>query len=337
MPGPVDTPIPTVLIVGAGLGGLMLGAILESTDISYHILERATELRPLGSAIALSGNILPAFEQLGIYEELRNASLPHISTDMVPAHKISMGKKVLRTKENDNKVAVYCSDNTIYEYSVLVGADGVYSAVRQNMYKQLEEDGNLPSRDKDAFSIGFITMVGISHPPDPAKYPELNDDNRTHFRLVIGENNDSVKSVDSMLKQFQDFPCGFGGTMKDIFDVTPRELICKVFLEEKLLPGAGQGAVMAMKDAVVLANCIYNMRDESDKSINAAFNSYHRQRHREADEIIKGSNIMTKIMFGHASIEQTPNQLAPLVENRGLGYIIPQDGRKDAEKKSHSV
>ncbi|KAF9996625.1 hypothetical protein BGZ79_009630 [Entomortierella chlamydospora] len=106
--------------------------------------------------------------------------------------------------------------------------------------------------------------------------------------------------------------------MKDIFDVTPRELICKVFLEEKvfqtwyhgrsvligdachkLLPGAGQGAVMAMKDAVVLANCIYNMRDESDKSINAAFNSYHRQRHREADEIIKGSNIMTKIMFGH--------------------------------------
>ncbi|KAF9351037.1 hypothetical protein BGX26_010865, partial [Mortierella sp. AD094] len=81
MSDPVDTPIPTVLIVGAGLGGLMLGAILESADISYHILERATETRPLGSAIALSGNILPAFEQLGIYEELRNASLPHISTD----------------------------------------------------------------------------------------------------------------------------------------------------------------------------------------------------------------------------------------------------------------
>ncbi|KAF9341554.1 hypothetical protein BGX26_008650, partial [Mortierella sp. AD094] len=173
------------------------------------------------------------------------------------------------TKEHDNKVTVYCSDNTIYECSILVGADGAYSAVRQNMYKQLEEEGNLSSHDMDAFSIGFVTMVGISHPPNPMKYPELSDNNRTHFRLVIGESNDSCyvvtvpdnqfcwgvqlqlpedlakeqhfrnsewgpESVDSMLKQFQDFPCGFGGTMKDIFDATPKELICKVFLEEKV-------------------------------------------------------------------------------------------------------
>ncbi|KAF9168942.1 hypothetical protein BGX20_011002, partial [Mortierella sp. AD010] len=82
MTDPVDAPIPTILIVGAGLGGLMLGAVLESANISYHILERAPEPRPLGSSIAISANILPVFEQLGIYEELKGISLPFDGVDM---------------------------------------------------------------------------------------------------------------------------------------------------------------------------------------------------------------------------------------------------------------
>ncbi|KAF9391209.1 hypothetical protein BGX21_011291 [Mortierella sp. AD011] len=382
----------TVLIVGAGLGGLMLGAVLERTNISYHILERATELRPLGTAIGILGTILPIFEQLGIYEELKNISLSHVSMDFydtqinqlgsmytenhktvsgydvlvtarpklydllrrqVPAHKISMRKKVLRSSEEDDKVTVYCSDNSIYECSMLVGADGAYSAVRQNMYEKLEEEGNLPLHDKDGFSIGYITMVGVSNPPKPEKYPELID-NRTHFRVVVGEKSESCyvvsapnnqlcwglqlqlseekareqcfrnsewrppESVDAMLMELQDFPCPFGGTMKDLFDSTPKDLISKVFLEEKvfqtwyhgrsvligdachkLLPGGGQGAVMAIKDAVVLANCIYNMKDGSDKSIKAAFASYHKQRYPEAENVSVQSAIITKVMFGH--------------------------------------
>jgi 2-polyprenyl-6-methoxyphenol hydroxylase-like FAD-dependent oxidoreductase len=45
----VDTnPKPTVIIVGAGLGGLLLGALLERVDIPYIILERASSFKPLG-------------------------------------------------------------------------------------------------------------------------------------------------------------------------------------------------------------------------------------------------------------------------------------------------
>ncbi|KAF9355360.1 hypothetical protein BGX26_006676 [Mortierella sp. AD094] len=456
MSDPMDVPIPTVLIVGAGLGGLMLGAILESAKISYHILERATELRPLGtqflfttftelgSAIALFGNILPVFEQLGIYEELKSVSLPHISSDFfdaklkdlgsilvddhkiicgydiqvsarpklhdillrkVPTHKISIGKKVLRTREQNDRVTVYCSDGTEYECSILVGADGAYSAVRQSMYKELEEEGNLPLGDKDAFSIGYIAMVGVSDPPIPEKYPQLSDKNRTHFCTVLGENSDSCyvvtapdnqicwgiqiqlpkgkaieqqfrnsewnpESTDTMFDQYQDFPCAFGGTMKDIFDATPRNLISKVFLEEKvfqtwyhgrsvligdachkLLPGAGQGAVMAMKDAVVLANCLHSMRDKSDKSIKTAFANYYRQRYTEADNTTKNSAVSTRIMFGHKwsdrllrkfvihymprwiKYKDLENRLAsspqiswlPQVGIRGSGHVLPHE------------
>ncbi|KAF9164506.1 hypothetical protein BGX20_000924 [Mortierella sp. AD010] len=435
----------TVLIVGAGLGGLMLGAILESAGISYHILERTTEFRPLGSAMVVSGNILPVFEQLGIYDDLKRESLRHVSTDMynmelkklgglsskghkiasklydvilrkVPAYKISMGKKVLRTKEHDNKVTVYCSDNTEYEGRILVGADGAYSAVRQDMYKKLEGEDRLPACDKEDFSIGYIATVGVASFPNAEKYPELSDD-RAHFRTVIGNNYDSVglatspnnqicwglqvqvdestareqrfrssgwgpEAVEAMLQEFENFPCALGGTMKDIFDATPRDLISKVFLEEKvfqtwyngrsvllgdachkMLPGGGQGAVVAMKDAVVLANCIYNMSDMSDHSISIAFASYYRQRHSEAEEMLSQSAQFSKIMHGHKwterllrvfTLKYAPDWLMqivnnnsvanrpqinwlPLVEMHGSGQVLPQEGRSEAEKKPRAV
>ncbi|KAF9355349.1 hypothetical protein BGX26_006665 [Mortierella sp. AD094] len=276
----------------------------------------------------------------------------------VPAHKISMGKKVIRAEEHDSKVTVYCSDSTTYESSILVGADGAYSSVRQNMYKQLEEEGNLPQCDTDAYSVGYIAMVGLSNPSNPERYPQLSESHRTHFRLILGDNSDSCyvasapenqicwgiqiqlpedkakeqqlqnsewgsESVDAMIKQFQDFPCAFGGTMKEIFDATPRDLISKVFLEEKvfrtwyhgrsvligdachkLLPGAGQGAVTAMEDAVVLANCLFNMRNKSDQGIKTAFASYYGQRYQKAEALTKSSAILTKIMFGHGSEQE---------------------------------
>ncbi|KAF9345400.1 hypothetical protein BGX26_003168 [Mortierella sp. AD094] len=76
-----------------------------------------------------------------------------------------------------------------------------------------------------------------------------------------------------------------GGLVKDLVDATPEEEISKVFLEEKLfetwyhgrtvligdachkfLPSAGQGAVNAMQDAVILANCIYEMGEATPEN-----------------------------------------------------------------------
>ncbi|KAF9276266.1 hypothetical protein BGZ88_001845 [Linnemannia elongata] len=60
---------PNVLIVGAGIGGLVLGALLEKAEIPYTIFERTSSVKPLGSALMIGSNLLPLFEQLGIDEE----------------------------------------------------------------------------------------------------------------------------------------------------------------------------------------------------------------------------------------------------------------------------
>ena len=59
---------------------------------------------------------------------------------------------------------------------------------------------------------------------------------------------------------------------------------------------------MAMKDAVVLANCLYNMDDKSDKSIKRAFADYYRQRYLEAEDKAKSSSVSTRIMSGHVRV-----------------------------------
>ncbi|KAG0231043.1 hypothetical protein BGX31_005655 [Mortierella sp. GBA43] len=215
---------PAVIIVGAGLGGLMLAILLEQINVPYHVFERATKVKPLGSAMALGASILPVFEQLGLFEELKEISLPCPTAEMynnkikklgtidmtehekllgynnyifarprlyelmlkrVPPQNISFGKKVLRTEERDGKVFVYCSDGSSFEGDILVGADGAYSGVRQSLYKRLQEEDRLPKSDLENFSIGSVIMVGVAEPKDPSKYSQLQD-NVCHFAYVLG-------------------------------------------------------------------------------------------------------------------------------------------------------
>ncbi|KAF8982506.1 hypothetical protein BGZ46_001118 [Entomortierella lignicola] len=445
--GPVEqTSTTPVLVIGGGIGGLMLGAILETANISYHILERSIVPRPFGCSIGLTGNILPlekvSLAQPGMeFYDMRDNKSGNITTNghkvicgydsllmsrpklyevirsQVLADKISMGKKVLRIKEENDKVTVYCSDETTYECSILVGADGAYSAVRQSMFQDLDKKGILPESDKDGFTVGFVTMVGVANPPDPENYPDLSD-TQAHFRVLLGDKNISSsvatirnnqicwsiqvqlsktetkeqsfrnsewgpEALDAMMKEYENFPCAYGGTMKKMFDATPKELISKVFLEEKIFktwhhgrtvligdvchkinPGAGQGAVMSMKDAVVLANCIYNMKDNSTDSIKSAFESYYKQRHPDGEAPVQNGAVMSRMMLGHTWFQRVLRYMIlshppywimdkkhekdmairpqinwlPLTEAKGTGKVKPQIGRKEAaEKKASTV
>ncbi|KAG0203159.1 hypothetical protein BGX33_009262 [Mortierella sp. NVP41] len=188
-------PKPKVLIVGAGLGGLLLGALLERCDIPYIIFERASSIKPLGSALSLGGQILPVFAQLGIAEKYEASAKPYtfsrgisdtgesllkldysIAQDVqVPAHKILLGKRVLTISEDDERVKVQTSDNHIYEGDILVGADGAYSAVRQRLYETLMKEGRLPKSDQEELPFDCTCLVGQTEVLDLEEFPQLKD------------------------------------------------------------------------------------------------------------------------------------------------------------------
>ncbi|KAF9104918.1 hypothetical protein BGX27_009877 [Mortierella sp. AM989] len=217
-----EKPKPQVLIVGAGIAGLTLGILLDQINVPYHIFERASEVKPLGSGMAFHGNTLTALEQLGIYEEVKKISKPYyelhfydnnvkkfgtydvspsteatgyenlflvrpkfyeILRKRIPDHRISFNKKVLRSEEKEGKVTIHCSDNTSYVGDILIGADGAYSGIRQSMYKKMEEKGLLPKSDLENFAIGYTTIVGVAT-LSPEKYPQLSEKN-TVFNQVL--------------------------------------------------------------------------------------------------------------------------------------------------------
>lgn len=113
----------------------------------------------------------------------------------LPPNKVQFGKKVLQIKyPAEGGVMIQCSDNSSYLGDILIGADGAYSAVRQSLYRQLNEKKELPFKDTQGLKIGYMTMVGTTDPLDEATYEELKDD-FTRFNFVIGKGKPYTVSV----------------------------------------------------------------------------------------------------------------------------------------------
>jgi len=89
-------------------------------------------------------------------------------------------------EQSEDGVTIHVADGSTYHGDILVGADGAYSGVRQGLFKLMEEENTLPSADKVDMEVGYISMVGISDPQDPEKYPALKLEHSV-FSRVLGD------------------------------------------------------------------------------------------------------------------------------------------------------
>ncbi|KAG0085738.1 hypothetical protein BGZ92_008763 [Podila epicladia] len=178
----------------------------------------------IGSAIALGSAVAPLFVQMGIYDEfvkrgkyfnevhmfkedltpvqtmdttwlkdvvgygeyvISRPDLYDLLFHSIPRDRICLGKRILSFAQNENSVLVRCSDNTSYHGDILVGADGAYSAVRQNLYKVLKADKKLPASDDVSLPFSCVCLVGQTVPLDPEEFPHLKED-RCQLNSVLG-------------------------------------------------------------------------------------------------------------------------------------------------------
>ncbi|KAF9900785.1 hypothetical protein EC991_006888 [Linnemannia zychae] len=280
--------------------------------------------------MSLSPNILPAFEQLGLYEELMSFSKPALVNtfftetlkvigrletisdkeaagasvgydrilfarpelyDMLlkktPPEKVHMSKKIFSFQQNHEGVMLRFSDNTTVHGDILVGADGAHSAIRQHLYKTLKKQGLLPKADTKTMSRGYISLVGITDPLDPVKYPSLlKEDCETSF--IVGDKkspytwatftvpgnkicwnviiqlgmseiaDDQFRSSDwvpqqnlGMMDSIRHFNTTYG-TLGELFDVTPIERVSKVYFEDMLFETWTHGRTVLIGDGMCL-------------------------------------------------------------------------------------
>ncbi|GJJ71466.1 hypothetical protein EMPS_03816 [Entomortierella parvispora] len=385
---------PKVLIVGAGIGGVCLALLLEKAGVPYLVLERADEIKFLGSAIALGVNAMPFFKQVGLYEDFKKVAKENHKIDEfnenreleftmdfsatfeiggdrgyiisrpvlhelllrgVPKEKILMKKRVLTMMQGDIGVSVTCADQTVYEGDMLVGADGAYSAVRQALYERMKKNKKLPASDNVPLPFTTTCLVGRTEPLSPTEFPELLEP-MSRFRSVKGDNkpyswmtlttadnricwvvieylneqsskeNDSFRqsewgqeAAESMCKLVRDFPIPVGPegsnmTLGTLLDRTPKDLISKVMLEEKVFTtwyhgrtillgdachkvhiASGAGALNAMQDAIVLANWIAALPSLAIEDMEQIFKEYKKERFDVAMSAYNNGRMLSKV------------------------------------------
>ncbi|KAF9387187.1 hypothetical protein CPB97_002859 [Podila verticillata] len=368
---------PKVIIVGAGIGGLTLGILLQKGNIPYLIVERAKEVKPLGSSMALGANLNSLLIQLGLLDEFKaigklctqlqvlnedlqpefvmdfteriaitggqemivsRADLYALLLRQIPKENILMNKKVLSFLQGENGVMIRCSDDSTYDGDILVGADGAYSAVRQHMYAALKKESRLPSSDDVALPFSSVCLVGQTEVLDPEEFPDLklplsqfftvlgSDKIYSHLNEDSSKLNDSFRNsewgpeaAEAMCKEVRHLkvPGGYDDkvrTIGDLIDKTPKDLISKVMLEEKVFdtwydrrtvllgdachklnPAGGAGAQTAIQDAIALANWICAVQSREMDDIEAALKEYQNERVPIAKETFETSRMFTNI------------------------------------------
>ena len=158
-----------VLVVGGGIAGLALAPMLARAGVAVEVIEREPAWRPAGTGIYLPGNAARALRALGLEAQVASRAVeiarqrfydhrgrllcevdvaelwaavgPCLAVHRAELHallreaaddeSIRTGLAVERLAQRDGIVSVEFSDGTSGEYDLVVGADGIQSAVRR--------------------------------------------------------------------------------------------------------------------------------------------------------------------------------------------------------------
>ncbi len=167
-------PVPrSALIVGAGIGGLAAGLALRHAGWSVRIFERARDVREVGFALLLAPNAIAALEELGVAEAIVAAAatptsgevrrtdgrllrridvadsriaiggVPRVALrtvlhgtllDAVGRDTLTLGAPVVSVSVVGGHPSITLASGETVEGDVVIGADGVHSAVRRTVH-----------------------------------------------------------------------------------------------------------------------------------------------------------------------------------------------------------
>jgi 2-polyprenyl-6-methoxyphenol hydroxylase-like FAD-dependent oxidoreductase len=165
-----------VLIVGAGIAGLTLSALLRQKGIRPQLVDRAPDFNAAGYMLALfpMGNrvlhglgafdaflarsepmdiytmcnghgepmqtfdIAGALGKFGVTRQLSRADLLQILRDAAADVPLEMGARVTRLVDHGDEVEAFADARSLGRFDLVVGADGIHSAVRRHVAGEVE-------------------------------------------------------------------------------------------------------------------------------------------------------------------------------------------------------
>jgi salicylate hydroxylase len=162
---------PRIAVIGGGIGGLTAVHALRRHGFDVTAYEAAPELKEIGAGVALGPNAMKALRSLELeapvravawesaYQLLRNwrsgriisrtprtnrfgatgcsvhrADLLDVLSAGLPSDVVKLGARCVGVEADDHVASARFTDGTQIEADVIVGADGIHSAVRASLF-----------------------------------------------------------------------------------------------------------------------------------------------------------------------------------------------------------
>ena len=304
-----------VLIIGGGIGGLTAAIALRKAGVDPQVYERASALREVGAGIGLMANAVQALDALGLGGAIRALSLAGMQGGLrnskgealmeVPADEFSrqfgamavmhraallsaleseldaarlhLNHEFVRFDQEDHGVTAHFNGGGAQRGEVLIGADGLRSAVRAQLFgarapryagytawRAVVPFEPLPLVTGETWGRGrrfgivpmaggrvywFATANAREGERDPAGQTKSN-----LLRSFLGWH----RPIEALIEAADESSI----LRNDIYDLDPLTAWTqgRVTLlgdaAHPMTPNLGQGACQAMEDAVVLAVCL---------------------------------------------------------------------------------
>ena len=342
-----------VSIIGGGIGGLATASALQRQGMQFTVFERNPELREIGAGLTLWANGVQVLWQLGLGDALAavSAHLTHfecwswrgkrlgsmrldtleqrVGAPSVGIHRADLLRLLAGTVSSESiQVNAHCigfrpeqghvtslfADEQQYQSDLLVGADGLYSVIREQLL------GKQPPRYSGYTCWRGVAVFEEQHVSGGISSETWGRGRRfgmlpigngrvfwyaTHNCLVGGQDRAGERKA-SLLRLFHAWREPIEGLIEatdeeailrnDIFDRQPvrhwgsGRVTLLGDAAHPPTPNLGQGACQALEDALVLADCLADQHEAV-----AALRLYEARRMKRSAAIIKQSYVFGKI------------------------------------------
>lgn len=328
-------------IIGAGIGGLTTALALQRRGIGVVIYESASAIKPVGAGIIMANNAMQVFQQLGLKSSIEKAGnkisrlritdpqltdlsvidlhpfedkygvhnvaihrgeLQRILTEAVGYEHIHLSKRVSKIEKNED-FTIHFEDNTSVKSQILIGADGLKSVVRNQLFEKSE------LRNAHQFCWRGVGEIELHerhhHAPVEAwgkgkrfGFVKISDKKVYWYALVnsLSFNTNSVNLLETFREFHPDILEIIANTPNaqiiesEIIDLKPipqwhSDHVCLIGdAAHATTPNMGQGACQAVEDAYVLGKLL-----DKGLPLEKTFADYQRLRQKKARMIVNTS------------------------------------------------
>jgi salicylate hydroxylase len=313
-----------VAVIGGGIGGLTAARALLRRGFEVHVYESSPELKEIGAGVALHSNAMKALRSLELEDQVRaigyqarfqklrswkgriisktdttatgqrfgasactihRADLLDVLARSVPAEAVSLNARCETVTAGQDGAAARFTDGTESEADVIVGADGIHSAVRTSLfgpdapqftgkicYRSVIGVGQLPARSIEPYEglwlgpHGTLVIYGVRRGEAINVVAHYDDPDYRHESWIAecdrGEILHRYRRWHASLREV--FAAGDVWYKWALYDRDPIPAWTKGRITilgdaaHPMLPYLGQGAGQAIEDGCVLAAALGN-------------------------------------------------------------------------------